>query len=156
MWKKTQWFIVYFGQEINKMMQLWFMRFMWYEFSICFFFLFHAYPIMFYSSLIIISSWMFLSKKGRIQFIALPWKSIHPQCVFFCLKRIHWLCPFQLLNGLSTPYYFNLTAKPPAYLASRNTLRLLFNYPAHVVLHPIQPRKFSHSLNYLFHIYLLA
>ena len=87
--EKSNAFIVQFWQRINENMQLWFMRFMWHEFSICFLFLLHMYFVMFYRPFIIISSWMLLSDRGRIQFTALPWKSIHTLCVSFCLKRIH-------------------------------------------------------------------
>ena len=120
--------VVTVWQRINEMMQLWFMRFMWCEFGISVFLLFHMCLVMFYISIIIISSWMLLSKKGRIQFTALPWESGHVMCGFFCLKRIHHICPFQPLNYLSTPYYSNLIAKLPAYLASWYNLCLWFNF----------------------------
>ena len=90
------------------------------------------YFVMFYRSFVIISSWILLSKKGRIQFTALPWESVHVLC-FLLLKRIHVLCPFRPLDSLFTSYYFKLIAKLLAYLASWDNLCHWFNLSTHVV-----------------------
>lgn len=69
-WRKNLALALYsIGRDFNQIMQLWFLRFLWYEFSNLFFFLFHMYLVMFYHPFMIISNWMLLSMRGRIHVI---------------------------------------------------------------------------------------
>jgi len=83
-----------FGQEINKMMQLWFKRSLWYGFSKCVSSLFHMYLVMFTVSFIITSNWMLLSMRGRIQLFALPCESVQVLCVFLLFEKDSLHMPF--------------------------------------------------------------
>ena len=127
-----------FWQGFNEKIQLWLLRFLWYD-------IWHMFLLCLIRSLlcslfhfIIISRWKILSEKGRIQFTALPWE-VFIFYVFFSLIRIQ-LFPLSTSQRSFTPYNSNLIVKLHAYLASVDNLHFSFNLCS-CCLCPTQPRK---------------
>ena len=127
------------------MVQLCCIRFLWYEFSKCFFFVFICVLLclQFTHNHFLMNAF---KQKGRIQLAALPWRSFHVLCNFFYLIRIHHTCPCQLLSSLSTPFNFNLELLSFTPISPYGIIHAFDQISAHAVLDPIQSRKPHHLL----------
>ena len=146
-WRKNS--LYSFWQGFNEKIQLWLLRFLWCGFSICLFFCFIGSLLCFTFHFIIISNWVLLSEKGRIQFTALPWEGIPVLC-FLLFDKDSTISLVNLSAVFSLHIISKLNAKFIACLASWDNLCLGFNLSAHAVLDPTLPRKPSHWSKYPF------